>query len=117
LHSVLAETSGKNQLQDQQQPWLAAEQGRFLALCGFGNLPGDITFLDKKADGKCKVISQVRCSTLIAEPGLFDSISWEAIWKEVPGLLWQAFFHVVQYGCSTSPSHYWQLLQYCQTYK
>lgn len=35
-------------------------QGRFLALCGFGNLPGDITFLDKKADGKCKVISQVR---------------------------------------------------------
>ena len=42
-------------------------QGRFLALCGFGNLPGDITFLDKKADGKCKVISQVRCSTSIAE--------------------------------------------------
>ena len=35
-------------------------QGQFLALCGFGNLPGDITFLDKKADGKCKVISQVR---------------------------------------------------------
>ena len=35
-------------------------QGRFLALCGFGNLPGDITFLDKKADGKCKVMGQVR---------------------------------------------------------
>lgn len=40
-------------------------QGRFLALCGFGNLPGDITFLDKKADGKCKVISQVRYALLL----------------------------------------------------
>lgn len=40
--------------------YVVPAQGRFLALCGFGNLPGDITFLDKKADGKCKVISQVR---------------------------------------------------------
>jgi hypothetical protein len=27
---------------------------RFLCLCGFGNLPGDVEFFDKKADGKCK---------------------------------------------------------------
>ncbi|KAA6416608.1 MAG: eukaryotic translation initiation factor 2A-like [Trebouxia sp. A1-2] len=44
----------------QASPLHAHKLGRFLALCGFGNLPGDITFLDKKADGKCKVISQVR---------------------------------------------------------
>ncbi|XRB05145.1 Eukaryotic translation initiation factor 2A [Pycnococcus provasolii] len=30
--------------------------GRFIALCGFGNLPGDVTFYDRKADGKCKKI-------------------------------------------------------------
>lgn len=65
-YSVLAERYSKEKL-DQQQSWLAAAQGRFLALCGFGNLPGDITFLDKKADGKCKVISQVRCGISIAE--------------------------------------------------
>jgi translation initiation factor 2A len=33
---------------------------RFLILGGFGNLPGDIEFYDKKADGKCKVIGTVR---------------------------------------------------------
>jgi len=66
-HSVLTERCGKKQINNQRLTWLAAAQGRFLALCGFGNLPGDITFLDKKADGKCKVISQVRCSTSIAE--------------------------------------------------
>ena len=27
---------------------------RFLCLCGFGNLPGDVEFFDQKADGKCK---------------------------------------------------------------
>lgn len=37
-------------------------QSRFFALCGFGNLPGDILFYDKKADGKCKLMSQVRYS-------------------------------------------------------
>ena len=35
-------------------------QSRFFAICGFGNLPGDVTFYDKKADGKCKIMSQVR---------------------------------------------------------
>ena len=34
--------------------------GRFLCLAGFGNLPGDIVFYDKKADGKCKQMASVR---------------------------------------------------------
>lgn len=34
--------------------------GRFLALAGFGNLPGDIAFFDKKADGKCKPMGTTR---------------------------------------------------------
>lgn len=29
-------------------------QGRFLALAGIGNLPGDLHLFDRKADGKCK---------------------------------------------------------------
>ncbi len=28
--------------------------GRFLVLAGIGNLPGDLHFFDKKADGKCR---------------------------------------------------------------
>lgn len=35
--------------------------GRFLVLCGIGNLPGDLAFYDKKADGKCKSMGQSRC--------------------------------------------------------
>ncbi len=34
--------------------------GRFLALAGFGNLPGDLAFYDKKADGKCKPMGTTR---------------------------------------------------------
>ena len=34
--------------------------GRFLALAGFGNLPGDVAFFDKKADGKCKPMGTTR---------------------------------------------------------
>lgn len=34
--------------------------GRFLALAGFGNLPGDVAFFDKKADGKCKSMGTSR---------------------------------------------------------
>jgi translation initiation factor 2A len=36
--------------------------GRFFALAGFGNLPGDVTFYDKKADAKCKVMGTTRAS-------------------------------------------------------
>ena len=36
--------------------------GRFFALAGFGNLPGDLTFYDKKADAKCKVMGTTRAS-------------------------------------------------------
>ena len=35
-------------------------QGRFLALAGFGNLPGDIVFFDRKSDGRCKQMGAVR---------------------------------------------------------
>lgn len=35
-------------------------QGRFLALAGFGNLPGDIVFFDRKPDGRCKQMGAVR---------------------------------------------------------
>lgn len=34
--------------------------GRFIMLGGFGNLPGDMEFFDKKADGKCKLMGSVR---------------------------------------------------------
>jgi translation initiation factor 2A len=36
-------------------PW-----GRFLVLAGFGNLPGDLAFFDKKADGKLKPMGTAR---------------------------------------------------------
>lgn len=36
--------------------------GRFLVLAGIGNLPGDLAFYDKKADGKCKPMGQTRCA-------------------------------------------------------
>ena len=38
---------------------------RFLILGGFGNLPGDIEFYDKKADGKCKVMGKVRAACTV----------------------------------------------------
>lgn len=37
---------------------------RFLAMAGFGNLPGDIFFYDKKADGKCKRVGETRCPSV-----------------------------------------------------
>ena len=37
-------------------------QGRFLAIAGFGNLPGDVVFFDKKPDGKCKQMGATRCA-------------------------------------------------------
>ncbi|GAB4814302.1 hypothetical protein N2152v2_001348 [Parachlorella kessleri] len=40
--------------------------GRFLALAGFGNLPGDVAFYDKKADGKCKLIATTRAENGVA---------------------------------------------------
>ncbi|GAX75533.1 hypothetical protein CEUSTIGMA_g2976.t1 [Chlamydomonas eustigma] len=41
--------------------------GRFLAVAGFGNLPGDIIFYDKKASGTCKQMGAVRCPAVTAE--------------------------------------------------
>lgn len=34
--------------------------GRFLALAGFGNLPGDVAFFNKMKDGKCKHMGSTR---------------------------------------------------------
>lgn len=50
--------------------------GRFLALAGFGNLPGDISFLDRKADGKCKPMGAVRADSQV-------SIEWSACGRYV----------------------------------
>jgi hypothetical protein len=36
--------------------------GRFVAVAGFGNLPGDLVFYEKKADGKCKKVGATRCA-------------------------------------------------------
>ena len=36
--------------------------GRFFVLAGFGNLPGDLAFYDKKADAKCKLMGSSRAS-------------------------------------------------------
>ncbi|KAJ9534882.1 hypothetical protein QJQ45_029558 [Haematococcus lacustris] len=41
--------------------------GRFIALMGFGNLPGDILFFDKKASGVCKQMAAVRSPAVSAE--------------------------------------------------
>lgn len=41
-------------------------QGRFLALGGFGNLSGDLMFLDKKADSKCKPIANVKARDTVS---------------------------------------------------
>lgn len=38
--------------------------GRFLCVAGFGNLPGDIVFFDKKASGACKQMGAVRCEAV-----------------------------------------------------
>ncbi|PRW44612.1 eukaryotic translation initiation factor eIF2A family [Chlorella sorokiniana] len=39
--------------------------GRFLVLAGIGNLPGDLAFYDKKADGKCKPMGQTRAENAV----------------------------------------------------
>lgn len=40
--------------------------GRFLALAGFGNLPGDVALLDRKADGKCKPMAETRLANSVS---------------------------------------------------
>jgi len=40
--------------------------GRFVALAGFGNLPGDVAFLDRKADAKCKPMAEVRLANSVS---------------------------------------------------
>ena len=42
-------------------------QGRFLAIAGFGNLPGDVVFYDKKPDGKCKQMGAMRCGLFVVD--------------------------------------------------
>ncbi|KAL4428252.1 hypothetical protein ABPG75_002341 [Micractinium tetrahymenae] len=39
--------------------------GRFLVLAGIGNLPGDLAFYDKKADGKCKPMGTTRAENAV----------------------------------------------------
>ncbi|EIE21931.1 eIF2A-domain-containing protein [Coccomyxa subellipsoidea C-169] len=41
-------------------------QGRFVAVAGFGNLPGDILFFDKKADGKLKQMGATRADNAVS---------------------------------------------------
>lgn len=41
--------------------------GRFLCVAGFGNLPGDIVFWDKKNNGSCRRIATVRCPSVTME--------------------------------------------------
>lgn len=38
--------------------------GRFFAIAGFGNLPGDVVFYDRKSDGKCKSMGATRWDPL-----------------------------------------------------
>lgn len=40
--------------------------GRFLVRAGFGNLPGDVDILDRKADAKCKQIVEVRMANSVS---------------------------------------------------
>lgn len=41
--------------------------GRFFAICGFGNLPGDIVLYDKKTSGTCKQMGAVRAPAVTLE--------------------------------------------------
>ncbi|GLI68138.1 hypothetical protein VaNZ11_012474 [Volvox africanus] len=41
--------------------------GRFFVIAGFGNLPGDIVFYDKKTSGTCKQMGAVRSPAVSAE--------------------------------------------------
>ncbi|KXZ56093.1 hypothetical protein GPECTOR_2g975 [Gonium pectorale] len=41
--------------------------GRFFIIAGFGNLPGDIVFYDKKTSGTCKQMGAVRSPAVAAE--------------------------------------------------
>ncbi|BDA46939.1 Eukaryotic translation initiation factor 2A [Coccomyxa sp. Obi] len=41
-------------------------QGRFVAVAGFGNLPGDILFFDRKADGKLKQMGATRAENAVS---------------------------------------------------
>lgn len=41
--------------------------GRFLAVAGFGNLPGDIVFWDKKTSGTCRQIAAIRSPAVSCE--------------------------------------------------
>ncbi|KAG2484504.1 hypothetical protein HYH03_016647 [Edaphochlamys debaryana] len=41
--------------------------GRFFAIAGFGNLPGEIVFYDRKASGSCKQMGAVRSPAVSAE--------------------------------------------------
>ena len=49
--------------------------GRFVCLAGFGNLPGDIKFFDRKADGKYKLVGSTRaaCSVSIFPVSLSET--------------------------------------------
>jgi uncharacterized protein with WD repeat len=49
--------------------------GRFICLAGFGNLPGDIKFFDRKADGKYKLVGSTRaaCSVSIFPVSLSET--------------------------------------------
>lgn len=40
--------------------------GRFICLAGFGNLPGDMRFFDRKADGKYKLIGKARAACSVS---------------------------------------------------
>lgn len=44
----------------QLMTWSYVWQGRFLAIAGFGNLPGDVALYDRKADGKFKPMGSTR---------------------------------------------------------
>jgi translation initiation factor 2A len=41
-------------------PW-----GRFVCLAGFGNLPGDMKFFDRKTDGKYKLVGATRAACAV----------------------------------------------------
>lgn len=57
--------------------WLRG-QGRFLAIAGFGNLPGDVALYDRKADGKFKPMGSARCVALAsATSAATASRTWE----------------------------------------
>ena len=78
--------------------------GRFLVLGGFGNLPGDVCFFDRKADAKLKLMAETRLANAV-------SVEWSPCGRFVlaattaPRLNVDNGFRIVKYTAELVATH------------